>query len=139
MTVNSQTFAYIVNEEEYPDKAVILEEGAKGDWSYVVLHGRVKVKKKTPKGAVTIDTLNEGDIFGEMALFQKEGVGPWEETRGRRTAAIVADGPVRVGLLDKQKLLDEFEALSPQLKGLFKTLVSRLEKTTKKAANLVVE
>ena len=139
MPINNLIFGYIVREEDYPDKSIIIEEGAKGDWSYVILKGEVKVKKKTSKGQVTIDTLKEGEIFGEMALFEIQEIGPFEETRGRRTATIIADGPVKVGILDKLKVLKEFESLSPQLKGLLKTLISRLAKTTQIAANIVVE
>ena len=139
MSIKSFVYAYIVNEEEYPDKTVIIEENSKGDWVYLILKGKARVKKKTPKRFVTVDTLKEGDIFGEMALLEIESVGPFEETRGRRTASIVADGPVKVGVLDKQRLLTEFESLSPQLKELIKSLVSRLENTTRKAALLAGE
>ena len=54
---------YIASEETYEDRTVIIEEGSKGEWICVVLEGRVKVKKKTEKGKVTLDTLKEGDIF----------------------------------------------------------------------------
>ena len=80
---------------------------------------------------VTLATLKTGDIFGEMALFDK--------VNKRRTATVMADGPVTVGVLDKERLDNEFESLSPQLKGLIKTLLSRLEKTTKQAGLIVVE
>ena len=139
MPINNLIYGYVVREEDYPDKSKIIDEGAKGDWAYVILQGKVKVKKKTSKGHVTIDTLKEGEIFGEMALFEIDVLGPFEETRGRRTATIVADGPVKVGILDKLKVLKEFESLSPQLKGLLKILVSRLAKTTQMAANMAVE
>lgn len=131
MAIDSLVYSYVVNEENYPDKAVIIEENTKGDWVYLVIEGQVKVKKNTPKGMITVDTLREGAIFGEMSLFDK--------TRGIRTATVVADGPAKVGVLDKESLDREFESLSSQLKGLIKTLVSRLENTTKRAGALVVE
>lgn len=131
MPINTLIYGYMVREEEYPDKATIIKEGAEGDWVYVVLEGKVKVKKQIPKGLITIDTLREGAIFGEMALLEK--------TKGPRTATIVADGPVKVGLLDRERLDNEFEALSTQLRGLIKALVSRLENTTKMASLMAVD
>ncbi|MEE9609634.1 MAG: cyclic nucleotide-binding domain-containing protein, partial [Desulfatiglandales bacterium] len=90
MPIDSVIYSYIEGHENYPDKAVIIEENAKGDWVYVVLKGQVKVIKKTPKGLVTVYTLKEGDIFGEVALFGRR--------RGIRTATIVADGPVEIAV-----------------------------------------
>jgi len=130
MAINGLVYGYVASEEEYPDKKKIIEENSQGSWVYVVLEGRVKVKKKTPKGSITIETLKEGAIFGEMALLDK--------TKGLRTATIVADGPVKIGVLDKDRLDNEFELLSPQLKDLIKTLVSRLEDTTTKASLVVI-
>ncbi len=128
MAINSLLYGYMVDEQDYPDKKVIIEEGSIGDWIYVVLEGRVKVKKKTPKGFVTLSTLEEGAIFGEIPLFLK---------RDRvRTATIQADGPVKVGILDTARLDREFELISPQLKGLIKTLARRFSDTVEKVGRL---
>ena len=32
MTVDQLVYAYVANEEIYPDKTVVIEEGSKGDW-----------------------------------------------------------------------------------------------------------
>ena len=131
MPIDSVIYSYIEGHENYPDKAVIIEENAKGDWVYVVLKGQVKVKKKTPKGFVTVYTLKEGEIFGEIALFGKR--------KGVRTATIVADGPVEIGVLDKVRLDSEFQSLSPQLKSLISTLVSNLGRAINDACLLAIE
>ena len=130
MPVDAVIYSYIVSHETYQDKAVIIEENAKGDWIYVVLKGQVTVKKKTPKGLVTVYTLKEGEIFGEIALFGKR--------KGIRTASIIADGPVEIGVLDKVRLDSEFQSLSPQLRGLISTLVSNLGRAINDACLLVV-
>jgi len=126
MTVDSIIYGYIVKEEIVQPDFTIIEEGAKGDWVYVVLKGRVKVKKRTPKGTVTIDTLGEGAIIGEIPFLLK--------TRQLRTASVIAEGVVKLGILDKERLEKEYELLSPQLKSLIRTLVLRLKETTKKAS-----
>jgi CRP-like cAMP-binding protein len=133
MAVDQLLYVYVLNEEDYPANSVIVREGSKGDWMYVILEGKIKIKKNTPKGMVTIGTLKEGDILGEMALFDSV------VADRIRTASAIADGPVKVGVLDTDRLLKDFESVSPQLKGLTKTLVKRLSDTTQRAVKLAME
>ena len=130
MALESFIYGYIVKEEFFPDQAKIIEEGKYGDWVYVVMEGRVKTKKRTSKGMLTINTLGEGSVIGEIPFLKK--------TDRLRTASIVAEGQVKLGVLDKDRLEKEYEALSPQLKSLCRTMVLRLEETTKKASLLAV-
>ena len=131
MTLEKYLFAYVAKEEDYKNNDPIIKEGTGGDWVYIIIEGQVKVKKMTSKGLITIDTLKKGDIFGEMVLLQSG-----KETR---TASIIADGPVKVGVLDTEFLLREYERLSPRLKDLIKSLIKRLNETTQKAVTLAVE
>jgi CRP-like cAMP-binding protein len=133
MAVDQLLYVYVLNEEDYPANSVIVREGSKGDWMYVILEGKVKVKKNMPKGMVTIGTLKEGDILGEMALFDTV------VADRIRTASAIADGPVKVGVLDTDRLLKDFQSVSPQLKVLTRTLVKRLSDTTQRAVNLAME
>jgi CRP/FNR family cyclic AMP-dependent transcriptional regulator len=130
MTVNSQVLDYIVSEESFSDKAVIIKEGNMGDWVYVILEGRVKIKKKTSGGLLTIDTLSKGDFVGEMAMLKR--------SNSTRTASAVADGPVVLGVLDSVRLVQEWEAQSTIIKKLISSLIQNLEEATKKAADMVV-
>lgn len=131
MAIDQLVYAYVANEEAYPDKTVVIEEGSKGEWVYIVLEGQLKVKKRTPNGTVNIYTLKEGDIFGEMLLL--------EPGKGIRTASIIAEGAVRLGVLDTSQLLRDYDMISPQLKGLIKSLILRLEETTQKVCSMAVE
>jgi CRP-like cAMP-binding protein len=131
MSIDEFIFAFVAKEESYRDNDYIIKEGASGDWVYLVIEGKVKVKKMTSKGLLTIDTLKEGEIFGEMIL--------WQAGRGARTASVIADGAVKVGILDTEALLREYEKLSPRLKDLMRSLIKRLNETTKKAVTLAVE
>jgi hypothetical protein len=49
---------------------------------------------------------------------------------GKRSAAIIADGPVTVGLLDMELLSREYRAVSPLLKVLISSLARRLQDST---------
>ena len=131
MTVDQFLYAYVVDEQTYPDETIIVEEGSKGSWVYVILEGRTKVIKRTRKGTVTLGTLEEGAVFGEMAFL--------ERGQGIRSASVIAaDGPVRVGVLDSELLTRDYESLSPHLKKLLKALIVRLRRTSEKVCAIVV-
>jgi CRP-like cAMP-binding protein len=123
--------SYIVEETTYSDREVIIEEGSKGSWIYVILEGIAKVKIRTPKGMVTVDILREGEVFGEMA-FLEGGMST------RSASVIAADGEVRVGLLDTQKLIDDYEAVPSELKTLIRSLMQKLRNTTSKVCFIIV-
>ena len=129
MAIDPVVLGYVVEEEQYPDQAVIIEEGSKGDWAYVVLQGKVKVIKKAPKGLISVDTLEKGAIFGEMAMFHKG--------EALRTASVVADGPVQVGVLDRDRLFAAYANVSPRIKSLIETMIDRLEDTTNAITGLL--
>lgn len=131
MEIDNRLYKYVANEESYPDGAVIIEEGSHGDWIYIVLEGQVKVKKETPKGQLTITTLKTGSVFGELIFLQRG--------EGNRTASIVADGPVTVGLVDMERLEREFRDLSPLLKQLISVLAKRLQQSTVRLVDYSLE
>lgn len=93
----------------YTDGEVLFEEGSKGDCMYVIQSGRVRIVKNTENGDATIAILKAGDIFGEMALFDKMP----------RSAAAVAEGEARVLRVDKRKL---FTSISRDPTLVFKLL-----------------
>ena len=97
MEIENFLYPYISQEEQYEKGDTIIKEGSRGAWVYIILEGVVKVKKMTAKGLVTVDTLTEGEIFGEMVL--------WQLGKISRTASIVAETRVKVGLLESQLLL----------------------------------
>jgi len=99
------------------------EVRCKGEWVYVVLEGYVKVKKRTPKGLIVIDTLSAGDIFGEIAFLEGEG--------GDRSATVMAaDGSVRFGILDKELLIKHYSVMSPTLRAIIKSFAIKVRETT---------
>ena len=131
MAIDSFLYPYISHEEKYEKGHTLIKEGTQGDWVYLILEGTVKVKKMTAKGLVTVDTLMEGEIFGEMVL--------WQLGKVSRTASVIAETNVKVALLDTQLLLKEYESISPSLKTLFESLMHRLAITTQKAVRLATD
>ena len=123
MPIDPVIYEYIASEVECPANQVIIEEGSKGDWVYVVLEGHVKVKKRTPKGLVVVDTLSEGELFGEIAFLEGEEA-------DRSATVIAAEGPVRLGILNKELLITHYNTLSPTLKAIIKSLALKVRETT---------
>jgi len=93
------------------------------------LEGRVKIKKQTSKGMLTIDTLSEGDFIGEIALFKEGNV--------KRNASAIADGPVLAGTLDTEQLTQYWEKQSRRIKKLISSMMLNLEEAIQKVVLLV--
>jgi len=129
MPLHPTVHAYIATEEFYPNESVIIEEGTVGDWVYVILEGSAKVRKKTPRGMVTIDILKEGDMFGEMGFL--------EGGKRLRNASVIASGDVWVGVLDSEKLTRDFNEIPSILRALIRSLVLKLRESTTKVCSLV--
>ena len=76
---------------------VICSEGEKADNVYVILDGKVKVYKKDLKGTETeIATIDKGNMFGEMALFDK----------GVRSASVKTVEPCELLIFEGDKFLE---------------------------------
>jgi CRP-like cAMP-binding protein len=131
MPVNISLLECLASEFTCQDGAVIIEEGSRGDWIYVILEGFAKVKKRTRKGMVIIDTLQEGEVFGEIAFLEGES--------GSRSATVVAaEGTERVGILDKDLLAGQHSEMSPMLRALMKSLAIKLRETTSRICSTLV-
>jgi hypothetical protein len=77
--------------------SLICSEGDKADKVYVILEGKVKVYKKDKKGNETeIATIDKGNMFGEMALFDK----------GIRSASVKTIEPCQLLIFDGDKFLE---------------------------------
>jgi GAF domain-containing protein len=107
----------------YTDGEIIFNEGEKGESMYVIQEGKVMILKKTPTETLTIATLESGDIFGEMSLFDKLP----------RSATATACGEARVLSIDKKKL---FSTISRDPTLVFKILETMSQRIRKLNENL---
>ncbi|MFC1629063.1 cyclic nucleotide-binding domain-containing protein [Gemmatimonadota bacterium] len=80
---------------EYDDQEVICHQGEAGDRMFVLQTGRAVVIREDEGTDTVIDTLEKGDVFGEMAIFDKQP----------RSATVRAQGKARVLTLDKRTFL----------------------------------
>lgn len=95
-------------ERSYPPNHAIVREGSAGDAMFIIIEGKVEIRKRDPKNNdfdVAITTLGDGAAFGEMALL----------TGNPRSATVMASGNTKVLVLMKNDfdvLLHEHQSLS---------------------------
>jgi CRP-like cAMP-binding protein len=104
--------AHIADELDLPTGKVMAEEGDRGREFFVLLEGEADVTK----GDRSINTMHEGDFFGEIALV----------TEMPRTASVTATTEVRVLVITER----DFRALlkhSPEVsRGVAEALAERV-------------
>ena len=100
----------------YKDGDIIVQEGDVGDCMYVIQKGKVEVIQQRNGKDVRLATLDEGDFFGEMALFEKEV----------RSATVRAVGNVRVLTIDKKNFLRRIHEDPSLAFNIIKNLSSRI-------------
>lgn len=79
----------------YRDGEVIVRQGEPGECMYVIQSGQVEVLQKEGEKEVHLALLGKGEVFGEMALFQKQ----------TRSATVRALGDARILTVDKRIFL----------------------------------
>lgn len=123
-------YLYIIDEEEIPDGEVVVKEGAHGKWTWVILEGQVKITRETSTGPLTIAQLGEGSFIGSITSFLF--------SEYERSATVTALGNVRLGLMDSQRLHEEYSLLSVDFRDLLLSLAGRLRKITDRAVELSI-
>lgn len=80
---------------EYADQDVICCQGEPGGWMYVIQAGRAEVVHEEDGAEVAVGELTAGDVFGEMAIFDRQP----------RSATVRAKGTARILTLDKRAFM----------------------------------
>ncbi len=116
---------YIVDEENFEAGTKIVEQGKHGNWIWVILEGVVEIRKETDRGTLPILRIGNGSFVGSLASIITG--------RNVRSATTVAVDNVQLGVLDSQRLANEFAQLSPEFKDFLASLDRRLRQVTDKA------
>jgi len=120
-------YMYVVDEEDFFDGEHIVEEGKHGSWIWVILEGVVDIVKEVESGTIPIIRIGDGSFIGSMASFLLQG--------HIRTATAVAVGNVQLGVLDSQRLAQEYAGMSLE----FRTFLTSLDKRLKQLTERIVE
>ncbi len=120
-------YMYVVDEEDFFDGEHIVEEGKHGSWIWVILEGVVDIVKEVDSGTVPVIRIGDGSFIGSMASFLLQG--------HIRTATAIAVGNVQLGVLDSQRLAQEYASMSLE----FRTFLTSLDKRLKQLTDRIVE
>jgi CRP-like cAMP-binding protein len=111
-----QKIARAGDEIEVEAGRVVVDQGEAGREAFVIIEGKAAVRRSDRK----IATLGPGDHFGELALLD----------RGPRTAAIVAETPMRLFVLSSREfasVLDEVPTISHKLMAALASRIRQLD------------
>ena len=101
MKIDKSTFEQHVR--FFDQGAVIFRENDEGTDMYIIIQGVVEIRKATgSSSSKVLTTLQKGDMFGEMAIIEKQP----------RSASAVAVQPTRVLVLN-DKLYDKMVGTNP--------------------------
>jgi CRP-like cAMP-binding protein len=120
-------YMYIVDEEDFFDGEHVVEQGRHGNWIWVILEGVVEIIKETPQGPLPIIRVGDGGFVGSLTTFLIRG--------NMRAASAVAIGNVQLGVLDSQRLAQEYSLLSQ----IFRKFLVSLDKRLRQVTDLVVD
>ena len=115
--------------QHYGDGDTIITEGIMSNNAYVILKGQVRITKKIDKKVVSVGTLKEGEVFGEMGLISETV----------RSANITAIGDVTVGVIYKEFFDKAMDELQDGMKPIIQSLVERLRITTQLLTRIGLE
>jgi CRP-like cAMP-binding protein len=120
--------ACVRNHLNFKQGQIVFEEGGKARHVFIIMQGKVRIRKHTPKGMVTLAVLDQGHVLGETSFFDKDA-----QLRG---AAAVAETDVVLGVLVREKLEQELSCISPVQQEILAGLARRIRHTTATAALL---
>ncbi len=106
--------------EGYPDRGFLFHEGDPADGVCMVLSGEVEVLRKVGSHEQILGRFVEGEFMGEVAVLDG----------GARSSCARAHGPVTIGKIPKELLLEALLRESPSVSlHLFQQLLSYLRRT----------
>jgi type IV pilus assembly protein PilB len=115
----------LMSRRDYAPQTVIVREGGAGDAAFVILDGLVAVRRRDRDSGLefTLDELQAGQMFGEMALL----------TGKPRTATVVATEPTTCAVLERgdfEKVLTTHPMMALLLTAV---MAERLERANQRA------
>ncbi len=96
---------------------VILKEGDQGEFTYLILQGKVAIRKgHFGDNPVTLASLGPGNVIGELSLFDGTV----------HMATVVAAENTVVSAMSRDEFMRLVDSMDPVMKGIVGMMVSRL-------------
>ena len=124
-------YLYVVREDFFKDGQAIVKEGRHGKWIWSVYEGVVRITRETPKGPLVLARIGEGCFIGTIRALL---YGEYE-----RNASVIAEGDLRLCMLDAEPFYREYSKLSPGFRRLLLSLDQRLRKLNMRAIEIFSE
>ena len=105
----------------YRDGEIIIKQGTIGECVFVIQKGKVEVIKEDDTKEIKIAELGEKELFGEMALFEKDV----------RSCTVKAIGDARILTLDKRNFYKTIQKDPTIAFRLLERMSARLRETNK--------
>lgn len=102
----------------------VIEEGDEGSWAYVILSGKVRVFKNTGLGETTLAIMENGQVFGEMALIEDRP----------RSASVKAETSLKLRVINREQFNELLRENPSRLIPIMKSLFERLRQCSKMVA-----
>lgn len=123
------SFQETPNIQRYSNGDIIVSEGIVSNNAYIILEGKVNVTKKVDKKSILINSLNKGEVFGEMGLISQTV----------RSASVVAAGDVTIGVIEREQFEKTVSKLPDDVGAIVKALVDRLRYTSDQLSKIGLE
>ncbi len=115
--------------KDYKDGDTIFEENSIGKEMYIILTGNAKVTKKKDGVETTLATLEEGDFFGEMSLFDNNP----------RSATVKALGDVKLLEINQKNFLKKISRDPSLAFRMFEKMSQRIRDSDEIILNYIEE
>ena len=115
--------------KDYKDGDIIFEENSAGREMYIILTGKAIVIKERGDVETTLATLEEGDFFGEMSLFDNSP----------RSATVKALGDVKLLEINQKNFLKKISRDPSLAFRMLEKMSQRIRITDEKILNCSVE
>lgn len=122
-------FSETPNIQRFADGETIVSEGVVSNNAYIIMEGKVNVTKKVDKKTVLINTLDTGEVFGEMGLI----------SQALRSASVVAVGNVTIGVIEREYFDKIVADLPEDVQAIVRALVDRLRFTSEQLSRIGLE
>lgn len=113
----------------YAKGQIIVRQGEIGDCMFAIQSGQIEVVKQDDKREVRVAQLEQGDIFGEMAIFEREV----------RSATVRALSEARVLTVDKKTFLRRIQEDPSIAFNLVRMMSQRIRRLSGEIAQLRTE
>ena len=113
----------------YQDGETIIRQGDIGDCMYVIQEGQVEILVEQGGREIQLAIRGEGELLGEMAVFEKE----------RRSATVRAVGAVRMLTVDEKNFMRRVHEDPSLAYRIVKMMAHRIRELSNEVARLSFE